>query len=806
MGAVRMCARSLLRRRVWGTVAVVLLVGIAGGAVLAALAGSRRTESAYGRLLDATSAADVMVGTQGFGSVSAARVAELPQVARAGRVVAFGLAPRPKHASRPGPDDFAGVFGMASADGVAGYEIDRFRLLEGRLPRRDRPNEVLVNELAAEQLHLRSGDVFHGWVWSYLELLTKSNELEAEGREPTDAELRQVFVPVDLTVVGVGRPRGDLLVNENQDQAGMLLTPAFARRFADRVSYEGALVDLKDPRRDLASFAAALRREFPDVSLDLRSADSDAATFSRVASPYVDALQLFALVAAIAGFLVVGQALARMVTADAVDGPNLSALGATRAQRALVASARALAAVLIGIVSAVVLAWAASPIFPLGRARLAEPSPGFRFDTLTVGVGVLGAALLIALVALTAWRSALAPNEDTTVARRRQSRVADRLAAAGAATSLVNGVRFAVQRDRASGSTSLATAVFGLVAAIATIGAALVFATNLDSLVTQPARYGWRWDALLDTYDVGATSDLVAQLRDDGDLVGLTIGARASLVLDGHTVSAFGFDRVRGGALPNVPAGRWPHSPNEIALGVETLRVLGKSVGDTVVTRSPDGALVRLRVVGRTTLPSLSLNGTFGLGEGAALTADGLRVLDPAAEPTFFLVNLAPGVAVSTVNRRYGDIASALGPQRPADIQSYARVRPTPLVLSGLLAVLGIGVLAHLLFTSVRGRRRDLAILKTIGCSRRQVATTVAWQATTLVGTALVIGIPTGIVAGRWVWRSFANDLGVSSTVLLPPLGLVLLASVAILVANVIAAIPARVAARTRPAVVLRSE
>ena len=59
--------------------------------------------------------------------------------------------------------------------------------------------------------------------------------------------------------------------------------------------------------------------------------------------------------------------------------------------------------------------------------------------------------------------------------------------------------------------------------------------------------------------------------------------------------------------------------------------------------------------------------------------------------------------------------------------------------------------------TSVRARRRDLAVLKTLGCSRRQVGATVAWQATTIVGLALVIGIPVGIIAGRWTWRGFAE-------------------------------------------------
>ena len=87
MGAVRMCGRAVLRRRVPATIAMALLVGVAGGAVLAAVAGARRTESAYPRLLDATRASDVTVIPGGFGArVAPRRLGRLPNV-----VAVFGV-------------------------------------------------------------------------------------------------------------------------------------------------------------------------------------------------------------------------------------------------------------------------------------------------------------------------------------------------------------------------------------------------------------------------------------------------------------------------------------------------------------------------------------------------------------------------------------------------------------------------------------------------------------------------------------------------------------------------------------------
>ena len=61
------------------------------------------------------------------------------------------------------------------------------------------------------------------------------------------------------------------------------------------------------------------------------------------------------------------------------------------------------------------------------------------------------------------------------------------------------------------------------------------------------------------------------------------------------------------------------------------------------------------------------------------------------------------------------------GDQQPGDIRNYAAVRDTPLVLAAALAVLAVGTLAHVLLTGVRRRRRDLAVLKTLGCTRSQL-------------------------------------------------------------------------------------
>jgi ABC-type lipoprotein release transport system permease subunit len=144
--------------------------------------------------------------------------------------------------------------------------------------------------------------------------------------------------------------------------------------------------------------------------------------------------------------------------------------------------------------------------------------------------------------------------------------------------------------------------------------------------------------------------------------------------------------------------------------------------------------------------------------------------------------------------------------QRPRDIRDYAAVRATPLVLSAVLALLAVGALTHVLLTSVRRRRRDLAMLKTLGLTRRQVLGVVGWQASALATVALVFGLPLGLVAGRWSWEAFAKSLGVSGGATVPVLPVLLAIPVMLLIANLIAAGPGSSAARLRPAAILRRE
>jgi len=130
----------------------------------------------------------------------------------------------------------------------------------------------------------------------------------------------------------------------------------------------------------------------------------------------------------------------------------------------------------------------------------------------------------------------------------------------------------------------------------------------------------------------------------------------------------------------------------------------------------------------------------------------------------------------------------------------------TPLLLglgltAGAMAALGLTLIA-----SVRRRRRSMAMLRTLGFTGRQLAASLAWQATVAVGIGLLLGVPLGIVVGRLLWDLFASRIYVVPSPTVPALVIAAIALGALVLGNLVAAIPGRMAARTPAALLLRTE
>ncbi len=149
---------------------------------------------------------------------------------------------------------------------------------------------------------------------------------------------------------------------------------------------------------------------------------------------------------------------------------------------------------------------------------------------------------------------------------------------------------------------------------------------------------------------------------------------------------------------------------------------------------------------------------------------------------------------------------SLLSVQRPAEIVNYRSMGATPAILGAALAAGVAGALCLTLIASVRRRQRDLALFKTLGFTRRQLAAAISWQSTIGVAIGTAVGLPLGIIAGRSLWILFAHEIDVIPYPTVPATTVALIAIGALLLANLVAAFPAAIAARTPTAVLLRSE
>jgi ABC-type lipoprotein release transport system permease subunit len=154
----------------------------------------------------------------------------------------------------------------------------------------------------------------------------------------------------------------------------------------------------------------------------------------------------------------------------------------------------------------------------------------------------------------------------------------------------------------------------------------------------------------------------------------------------------------------------------------------------------------------------------------------------------------------------YPGSAEVIGPQHPAEIVNSNEVGRVPALLAAVLGGAAALSLAMALSASVRRRRRELAILQALGFSRRQLATTITWQATGTIAAGLAIGVPLGIVVGRNLWNVFAQQLDVVAHPTVPVALLVIVIGVSFAVANVVAALPARTARHMRSISLLHTE
>jgi hypothetical protein len=827
-------------RRRAGYLTVVLLVALLGGLAMGAIAGARRTQSFFPAFLAHTNPSDLQVQPYSLSASTSSLTngfAGLPQVKNVASFVGLIVGPLRPNGTLDGSNGL--VRGTAqtigSADGLF-FKQDRVTVIEGQMANPKRDGEFVVDAETARQAGWHVGQIIPFGAFT----LAQAN---VAGLPTTKASQR-----FEAKLVGIVVFNNHAVVHDDVDHfvSYALFTPTLTRSLLASTAFYPYSVyglQLDHGRHDLA----AVEREIigllpPGTGYQFYIPSGVEGQVERALKPETIALGVFGGIAALAALIIASQALGRQLRTNDEDLGVLRALGADPTMITADGLIGVLGAVLLGAFLAVGVAVGLSPLAPIGAVREVDPSPAVAFDWLVLGLGLI--VLIFGLGALTLalayWRS------PARVARQRRiaalpSSIVRVARSTGLPPSAIVGVGFAVDPGRGRTAVPVRSALFGTALAVVMVVATLTFGSSLQTLVSHPALYGWNWSYALESSSGGnVPPQSRALLNHDPNVAAWTGFDFANIQIEGQTVPVL-IGSPRAQVTPPILSGHPLDADNQIVFGAATLAQLHKRIGDTVVVSygTPKDFPVYvpprpLVIVGTATLPAIGSSGSLhtSMGTGAMISSGNEPVAmklalnnpDPTLNgPSLVAVRVRAGMDSTGGLASLQRIADAgtraldgvpggggkvvvLPVQHPAEIVNYRSMGATPTILVSGLATGAIVALGLTLVASVRRRRRDLALLKTIGFARRQLAATVAWQASVVAVIGTIVGTPIGVVLGRWLWTLFARQIHAVPDPTVPALSIVLVVLAVLVGANVVAFFPGRIAARTQTAVLLRTE
>jgi len=268
----------------------------------------------------------------------------------------------------------------------------------------------------------------------------------------------------------------------------------------------------------------------------------------------------------------------------------------------------------------------------------------------------------------------------------------------------------------------------------------------------------------------------------------------------------------------SIAEGRVPSGPGEVVLDEGTAERAGYEVGDTIhlVTSSADAAVLRPELVGTATF-----------AEGGSTNGATLTIFDTESAQDLFVGGkdvyndawvTAEGVSQEELVANVQEVLpagyEAVTGDEAADeaasdlVEAISFISTFLLIFAGISLVVGSFLIVNTFSILVAQRSRELALLRAIGASRRQVTRSVLFEALVLgfVGSTVGLGLGVLLAMGiRALFATFGLDLS-GSDLIFAARTPVAAYVVGILVTVVAAYVPARRSARIAPVAALRDD
>ncbi|MGK5638398.1 ABC transporter permease [Streptomyces sp. URMC 126] len=301
----------------------------------------------------------------------------------------------------------------------------------------------------------------------------------------------------------------------------------------------------------------------------------------------------------------------------------------------------------------------------------------------------------------------------------------------------------------------------------------------------------------------GSVEGLAYLAGKDGELVG-----------QGFTQAGSNYFPGKDGKDARYPlkSGRAPRSAGEIAVDAKTAEREGFKVGDTVRTSVRGPVLVQ------------KITGIFTTDKGQVTAGGTLTLFDTAtaqklfAEPGRFHeidVKAATGTSQDRLKAELDKIlprdAEATTGKKLADdeaemiAQGMDGVKTGLLVFAGIALFVGVFIIANTFTMLVAQRTKELALLRAVGASRRQVTRSVLAEAFVVGAVAAVTGLLAGIGIAAGMRALMPSDAMPDGPLVIPPSAIVSSLAVGILVTMLAAWLPGRRAAKIPPVAAMNS-
>ncbi|MDG9707860.1 ABC transporter permease [Streptomyces sp. DH10] len=317
-----------------------------------------------------------------------------------------------------------------------------------------------------------------------------------------------------------------------------------------------------------------------------------------------------------------------------------------------------------------------------------------------------------------------------------------------------------------------------------------------------------------------ATLDKSERVPGAASAIGVVQGFTAIADKDGKLIGE-GFQSQGGNYWgtkdPRYPlvSGHAPKGRGEVLVDSETAKRAGYKVGDTV----------RMSVDGPVLTPKIT--GIFTTDDGNVAAGGSLTLFDTATAQKLFGkagvydqidVKAKPGVTQAALKAELdkalpeGTVATTTGKQLADDqaetiARSMSGMQTALLVFAGIALFVGTFIIANTFTMLVAQRTKELALMRAVGASRRQVTRSVLIEAFVVGAVAAVAGLVAGIGIGAGL-RSLMGTFDATvpdGPLIIKPATILTALAVGILVTMLAAWLPGRRAAKIPPVAAMNS-